>query len=420
MPALTLTSLVSDLIITTNVHSLSNWRRFGMIKAQRGGKLWLLSVLSAGLVLGAQTRTEDRKPITIERAPQRVIKDQYPSFSAVAINPDENMLVVTDENLFQILEYDRRENTPAQARLSEPKRVISGPNTRAEMTCGVYIDPVTKEIYVLNNDTQNWLPVFSRDARGNATPSRYLATPHGTFGIAVDEEKQQMYMTVQHQNSIVVYPKQAAGEEKPLRTIAGSDTQLEDPHGIALDLKNRLIFVSNFGNAQISPPGSSGGRRSADTYGKFEPPSITVYPLDASGNVKPLRVIEGPKTRLNWPSQMAFHEPRQELFVANDADDSILVFRAGDQGDVAPIRAIKGPNTGIKNPPGIALNIKNGEISVASMGTHAVLFFPVTADGDVKPSRIIRGGPSGQIALNIGNPGAVGYDTKRDQILVPN
>src|SRR5256885_16107159 len=112
-------------------------RRFGMIKAQRGGKLWLLSVLSASLVLGAQTRTEDRKPITIERAPQRVIKDQYPSFSAVAINPDENMLVVTDENLFQILEYDRRENTPLQARLSRPKRVISAPNTRREMMCAV-------------------------------------------------------------------------------------------------------------------------------------------------------------------------------------------------------------------------------------------------------------------------------------------
>ena len=117
---------------------------------------------------------------------------------------------------------------------------------------------------------------------------------------------------------------------------------------------------------------------------------------------------------------MAFHEPRQELSVANDADASILVFRAGDQGDVAPIRAIKGPTTGIKNPPGIALDVKNGEVSVASMGTHAVLFFPVTADGDVKPLRIIRGGPANQVALNIGNPGAVGYDTKRDQILVPN
>src|SRR5216117_3219190 len=386
--------------------------------------LWAIWIAISGLVYvqgqAAQVRNGDRKPIVIERPPQRVIKDPYPSFSAVAINADENMLVVTDENLFQILEYDRRDNTPPQARLTEPKRVISGTNTHAEMMCGVYIDPVTKEVYVVNNDTQNWLPVFSRDARGNATPSRYLAAPHGTFGIAVDEEKQEMFLTVQHQNAVVVYRKQASGEEKPLRTIAGSDTQLEDPHGIALDLKDKLIFVSNFGNSQVSPPGSGGGRRAADTYGKFEPPSITVYPLDASGNVKPLRIIEGSKTRLNWPSQMAFHEPRQELFVANDADDSILVFRAGDQGDVAPIRAIKGPSTGIKNPPGIALDIKNGEVSVASMGSHAVLFFPVTADGDVKPSRIIRGGPSDQIALNIGNPGAVGYDTKRDQILVPN
>ncbi len=401
-----------------------------MTRVRRSGKLWLLSAICAGLEVwlaygsaraqAAQGRSGDRKPITIDRAPQRVIKDQYPSFSAVAINAEENMLVVTDENLFQILEYDRRENTPPQARLTEPKRIIKGPNTRAEMMCGVYIDPVTKEVYVLNNDTQNWLPVFPRDARGNATPSRYLAAPHGTFGIAVNEEKQEMFMTVQHQNSVVVYRKQASGDEKPLRTIAGSDTQLEDPHGIALDVKNRLIFVSNFGNAQVSPPGSRGGRRAADTYGKFELPSITVYPLDASGNVKPLWIIEGPQTRLNWPSQMALHEARQELFVANDADDSILAFRAGDKGDAAPIRMIKGPNTGIKNPPGIALDVKNEEISVASMGTHAVLFFPVTADGDVKPSRIIRAGPANQAALNIGNPGAVGYDTKRDQILVPN
>ena len=382
----------------------------------------MTKALYAGLVLLfiAQGPSQDRKPITIDRAPERVIKDQYPSFSAVAINAEENMLVVTDENLYQILEYDRRENTPPQARLTEPKRIISGPNTRAEMMCGVYIDPVTKEVYVLNNDTQNWLPVFPRDARGNATPSRYLAAPHGTFGIAVNEETQQMFMTVQHQNSVVVYRKQASGDEKPLRTIAGSDTQLEDPHGIALDVKNKLIFVSNFGNAQVSPPGSRGGRRAAETYGKFEPPSITVYPLEASGNVKPLWIIEGSQTTLNWPSHIALHEPRQELFIANDADDSILVFRAGDKGNVAPIRTIKGPNTGIKNPPGIALDIKNAEISVASMGTHAVLFFPVTADGDVKPSRIIRAGPANQVALNIGNPGAVGYDSKRGQILVPN
>src|SRR5437016_8002382 len=161
----------------------------------------MIRAFLAGFVvlLMAQGPSQDRKPITIDRAPQRVIKDQYPSFSAVAINAEDNMLVVTDENLFQILEYDRRENTPPQARLPEPKRIISGINTHAEMMCGVYIDPVTKEVYVLNNDTQNWLPVFPRDARGNATPSRYLAAPRSDFGVSVDEEKQEMFLTVQHE-----------------------------------------------------------------------------------------------------------------------------------------------------------------------------------------------------------------------------
>jgi len=136
-----------------------------MTRVRRSGKLWLLSAICAGLVVwlaygsaraqAAQGRSGDRKPITIDQAPQRVIKDQYPSFSAVAINAEGNMLVVTDEHLFQIQEYDRRENTPPQARLTEPKRIIKEPITRAEMMCDVYIYPVTKEVYVLNNDTQN-------------------------------------------------------------------------------------------------------------------------------------------------------------------------------------------------------------------------------------------------------------------------
>src|SRR5712691_9392353 len=201
-----------------------------MTKARRSAKIWLPFAVCASLVIGiygvaraAQSRSEDRKPISIDRAPQRVIKDPYPSFSAVAINAEENMLVVTDENLFQVLEYDRRENTPPQARLTEPKRIISGPNTKAEMICGVYIDPKTKEIYALNGDTQNWMPVFSTDARGHAAPSRALNVPGHPFQMAADEENQLLYMTIQSDNKIVVYRKQASGGEKPLRNIRGND-----------------------------------------------------------------------------------------------------------------------------------------------------------------------------------------------------
>ena len=355
---------------------------------------------------------DDRIPVVIERPPLRFIRDPNPAFSAVAVNSEHNMLVVTDENLFQILEYDSRENTPPQARFTEPRRVISGTNTKAEMMCAVYIDPVTQDIYVLNNDTQNWLPVFSTDARGNATPDRFLASIRG-FGVAADEERQELFVTNQS-GYVYVFRKQAEGEEEPLRVLEGPATQLEDPHGIALDTRNNLMYVSNFGNVHNTDP------ETGETYGSFAPPSITVYPLDASGNTRPLRVIEGPNTLMNWPSHLALHDERQELFVANDADSSILVFDASAEGNVAPIRVIKGPKTGIQHPPGIALDQRLDELFVASMGTPSVTVFPVTADGDVEPLRTIRGAPVGTESLMIGNPGAVGYDSRRGEILVPN
>ena len=372
----------------------------------------LIVWLGHSIVTQAQNQAAERKPTVLQRAPLRFIKDPNPSFSGVAVDSDHNMLVVTDENLFQILEYDYHENTPTKARFSEPKRVISGTSTRAEMMCGVYIDPKTREIYVMNNDTQSYIPVFAPDQKGNVAPERYLAGTRG-FGIAADEERGLLYMTNQS-GTISVFPKQYTTETKPLRRIEGNNTLLEDPHGITLDTKNKLIYVSNFGNADLKAADGRG------RYGKFEAPSITVYPLDGEGDVKPIRRIQGSKTLMNWPSHIVLHVGRQELFVANDADSSMLVFKATDQGDVAPIRVVKGPKTGLKHPPGIALDEKLNEIYVANMGNSSVTVFPVTADGNVAPTRTVRGGPPDAVGLNIGNPGAVGYDSKREQILVPN
>jgi hypothetical protein len=54
------------------------------------------------------------------------------------------------------------------------------------------------------------------------------------------------------------------------------------------------------------------------------------------------------------------------------------------------------------------------------MGNYAVTVYPVTASGDTAPTRTIRGGPPGKVGLMIGNPGAIAYDSKREQLLVPN
>ena len=375
---------------------------------------------AAGLAVQGQ---EDRTPVVIERPPLRFIRDPNPAFAAVAVNSENNMLVVADENLFQILEYDHRDNTPPQARFTEPRRVISGTNTRAEMMCGVYIDPETLEIYALNNDTQGWIPVFAPDQQGNATPVRYISGIRG-FSITAHEERNELFVVNQEGGrygapdgqggAVYVYRKQAEGEERPLRILEGYDTQLEDPHGIALDIENNLMFVSNFGNVHRKDPET--GR----VYGDYEPPSITVYPLDASGNTEPIRIIEGANTLLNWPSHLAYHHERQELFLANDGDSSVLVFDASAEGNAAPIRVLKGPRTEIIHPPGIAIDERTDELFVANMGTPKVTVFPVTANGDVEPIRVVRGAPEGTQSLMIGNPGAVGYDTLRGEILVPN
>ena len=49
------------------------------------------------------------------RQPLRFIQDPYPAFSSIAVDPVRNEVVVTDENRFRIMVYDRTAVTPASA-----------------------------------------------------------------------------------------------------------------------------------------------------------------------------------------------------------------------------------------------------------------------------------------------------------------
>ena len=381
-----------------------------------------------------------------DRAPLRVIKDPYPTYSAVAMDFNHDEIVLLDENLFQIMAYDRTANTPATATMTEPKRVIGGHDTKVEFNCGLYVDPVNGDIYSVNNDTLDTLVIFNREAKGNVPPTRELRTPHRTYGIAVDEAKKEMYLTVQDPPMVVVYDKSASGTDKPKRIFRGNKTQLADAHGLSIDTKNRWMFVANYGNGalyregaaeaggsllsqrsgdQPSASGQSGGEGRGGPgrvpgSGYYTAPSITVYPLDAEGDVAPIRTLQGPKTKLNWPAHLFVDQDRGDLYVANDGGNDILVFHTTDTGDVAPYRVIGGPKSNIKNPTGVYTDPKAKELVVANMGNHMATVYPIDANGDVAPLRMIRGAQLETPSLQIGNPGAVAYDTKRDEILVPN
>jgi DNA-binding beta-propeller fold protein YncE len=370
--------------------------------------------------------------------PVRWIHDPYAAFSSVAVDPVNNEVVMTDENLFNILVYDRTANTPPTATMTEPKRKIGGLKTKVEFQCGLYIDPQDGDIYAVNNDTVDSLVIFSRKAQGDVPPDREIHTPHGTFGIAVDEAKQELYLTEQHDSAVVVYRKNAAREDSPIRLLQGDHTGLADPHGIALDTKDQLMFITNHGAVHnqdyTKKEPSSGGFRGANAKqnwpldrsnaipgsGRNLPPSITVYPMNASGDTAPLHTIQGPNTRMDWPTGLAVDSERGELYVANDMDNSILVFNVTDSGNVAPKRMIRGPKTGLGNPTGIWLDSKNDELWAANFMNHSATVYRRNASGDAAPLRVIRSGPANEPALGIGNPHPVAYDTKREEILVPN
>lgn len=396
------------------------------------------------LVPGSTSRTlyaalwqqQSAAAAALDRPPLRAIADPYGLYSAVGVDLVNDEVILQDENHFRILVYDRTANTAPGALMTEPKRVIRGDATNLMLNCALYIDPKNGDIYSVNNDSIDSTVVFPRSATGNAAPTRDLHTPHGSFGIAVDEQAQEMFLTVQHSHAVSVFRKMANGEEPPIRAIQGDRTGLGDPHGIALDTKSDLIFVSNFGSTMTTRRSEAGPNARGDGEGKEHwpldrdhavpgsgrnlPPSITVYPKKASGDAAPLRVIQGPRTQLNWPTAMAVDPGRGELFVANDQGDSVLVFSVNANGNAAPLRVLKGPKTLIKYPNGLTLDLKHDELWVANFGNHAATVYKRDASGDTAPLRVIRSGPLDASVPALGNPFSVAFDTKRKEILVPN
>jgi DNA-binding beta-propeller fold protein YncE len=375
----------------------------------------------------------------ITRAPLRHIEDPNPSFSSVSVDGTHDEIVLEDENLDRIVTYGRMDNTPKQAAFTEPKRIIAGSKTKISENCGLYVDPFSGDIYSVNGDTANYLTVWSREKKGNDVADRTINTPHRGFGIAVDEGAKELFLTIESPPAVVAYPKNADGNQAPLRILEGDKTQLAEVHGISLDTKNQVMYVvnqgatssntSNGGWARDLKPGSPTVEWTPDSErwkylvpgsGKVMPPSITVYPLKANGDTAPVRIIQGPLTQLDWPVHISLDIDRQELYVANSVGDDILVFRATDNGNVAPIRILKGPHTGLGKPHGVFVDTKNDELIAANFGNHSSTVYKRDASGDTPPIRTIRAAPSNAPAPMFGNIGTLTYDTKRDQLLVPN
>ncbi len=147
-------------------------------------------------------------------------------------------------------------------------------------------------------------------------------------------------------------------------------------HGIALDAVHDVIVAPNpFAEA------------------------ILFFRGGANGEEPPLRIIQGPRTKLINPDKVAVDPLHDEVFVPQIRTDSILVFSREANGDVEPIRIIHGPKTKLDDPGGLAVDYINDLLIVVD-STQSFLVFNRTDNGDVAPRTIVTtlgdcgGGPA--------------------------
>jgi len=354
---------------------------------------------------------DNQGPLELMRPPVRDLRDTAPIFSSVGVDTVRDEVYLQDSNRWSIRVFSRRDNAKPGDPPTEPRRVISGPTSDVQFNSCVWVDPGSGDIYTVENDTGDSIVVFANRATGDAESLRKLKVTHRAQSMALDDATGELFLSVQYPPQVAIYSKTASGDAKPIRLLEGPQTRFSDVHGIAIDSKNKLLYVNNWGNVSDYRVAGSG---------RFEPPSISAYPTTANGDTAPLRVIQGPKTQLDWPGAMSVDADSGDLYVANDMGQSILVFHRTDQGDVAPARVIKGPKTHLSYPAGVFVDSKNKEVWASNLGNSSATVYPLLANGDVAPLRIIRGAEENKQSLKFGKTEALAYDSKREQLLVPN
>ena len=116
----------------------------------------------------------------------------------------------------------------------------------------------------------------------------------------------------------------------------------------------------------------------------------------------PKRVITGQGSKLGRTIHGLAYDPvHDEIVVPNALADAILIFRGSANGDEPPIRVIQGPCTKLVTPHSVSLDLEHGEILVASLTGKRINAFRWDANGNAAPVRMITG-PQTQLGHLVG------------------
>lgn len=174
----------------------------------------------------------------------------------------------------------------------------------------------------------------------------------------------------------------------PSPTPTGSPTPTPTPSGTP----QGKLYVSNAGNNSIV---------------RFD------QAFTASGNIVPGATISGTNTTLNAPAFIFLDTVADRLYVANNADFSILIFDniSTKSGNVAPQRRITGTKTTLISPTDVSVDTSRDLLYVADGLDIEVFNAASTTTGDIPPSRTLTPSPGFSVA-------AVFIDGTNDRLYV--
>jgi sugar lactone lactonase YvrE len=269
---------------------------------------------------------------------------------------------------FTLRVTDSSTPTPQTATKTFQMTVLPGP------TPGVYVA----------NGANSAINAFALGASGNAKPVATIAGPNtglnGPAGLAFDIHG-DLYVANSNTASILEYPAGAYGNVTPGRTIIGPATGLASPSGLT---------VAGLGDVYVTNTPAN---------------SVTEYWPGANGNASPRHTIAGPHTGLSSPRAVVV-DAAGHVWVANAGSNTLTVYAAGADGDAAPVASIAGPTTGLRSPQALTQD-SNGAIVVANTVGESITRYPNPGPtGNIFPSSQITG-PATQLSF----PDGIDVDT---------
>lgn len=229
---------------------------------------------------------------------------------------------------------------------------------------GIAVDMARNRIYVANA-ANNTILVFNsaRTLTGNIAPDRTISggSLNGPTGLFLDIASDRLYVTNNAGDSVLVYDN-ASTAITPTRMLTGVDTDLDEPAGIYVDTTRNLLYVANAGTTnQIivfnNAAGVNGNIPFASSIPVSSAPAGIFVDVIAdrlyvsSGNAilvfddastadnlsSPDRMISGGGSMLNQPRDVFVDTGTDSLYVANAADDTILVFNGASIANGSPV-----------------------------------------------------------------------------------